>query len=31
MYDDDDDDYNWRAKCCHYKIKEIDGGFGRYG
>ena len=28
-----DDDYNWRAKCWHYKfkeIKEIDGGFGRY-
>ena len=25
------DDYNWRAKCCHYEIKEIDSGFGRYG
>ena len=21
-----DDDYNWRANCCHYKIKEIDLG-----
>ena len=19
-----DDDYDWRTKCCHYKIKEID-------
>ena len=26
-----DDEYNGRAKCRHYKIKEIDGGFRRYG
>ena len=26
-----EDDYNWRAKCCPYKIKEIDGGFEWYG
>ena len=26
-----DDEYNWKAKGCHCKIKEIDGGFGTYG
>ena len=24
-----EDDYNWGVGCCHWKIKEIYGGFGR--
>ena len=26
-----EDDYNCRVKCCHYKIKEMDGGLGIMG